>query len=84
MKLDRDTLEARIHRLFTEELHLPVPDAAADLIADGTLDSLVFVDLLFRLEKEFGLRFAIETIEADELRSVRSIAEFVRHRLPAA
>ena len=58
-------------------------DADTDLLADGTLDSLIFVDLLFRLEKEFGLRIAIDTVEADELRTVRRIAEFVRCRLAA-
>jgi acyl carrier protein len=76
--LDQAALEARILRMFTGEMNLPVADVDTDLIEAGILDSLVFVDLLFRLEKEFGIAVSIESVDADQLRTVRSIAKFVR------
>ena len=76
--LDQTTLEARIVQVFAKDMHLAVSSVDTDLIDEGILDSLAFVDLLFRLEKEFGLKVAVDAHEIDELRTVRKIAAFVR------
>ena len=82
--LDQTTLETRIVHIFTKEMHASVADVDTDLIDEGILDSLAFVDLLFRLEKEFGLKIAVDALEIDELRSIRKIAAFVRAKSVAA
>jgi len=66
----------RVHRIFREDLQLDI-EADVDVIGSGVLDSLVFVQLLVRLEEEFGLTVDMETLELDDFRSVASIARHV-------
>lgn len=82
--LDQTTLETRIGQIFAKEMHASVPSVDTDLIDEGILDSLAFVDLIFRLEKEFGIKIAVDALEIDEVRTVRKIAAFVRSKTAAA
>jgi acyl carrier protein len=70
-------LEARIRQVFRDKLKLDVPSVDTDLFETATLDSMVFVDLLLHLEREFGVTVALEDIEFDHFRSIERIAEFV-------
>jgi acyl carrier protein len=77
-------LQQRITRLFAEDLHLEVPAIDADLIEAGILDSLVFIELLTRLEQVFSLRVAMEQLDVDRFRSISRIAEYVASHQSAA
>lgn len=70
-------VQQRIFTLLTQEMQLPVSDPAADLIDDGVLDSLVFVDLIARLEETFGFEIDLSELEIDEFRTVEQIAGYV-------
>ena len=70
-------LEARICQVFRDKLKLDVPSMDTDLFETAVLDSMVFVDLLLHLEREFGVTVALEDIEFDHFRSIERIAEFV-------
>lgn len=70
-------LQQRIARLFSQEMNLEVPSVDTDLFEGGLLDSLTFVDLLVRLEEEFGRKILLEELEIDDFRSIARIAEFV-------
>jgi D-alanine--poly(phosphoribitol) ligase subunit 2 len=61
-------------------MHVFVPSAEADLFESGLLDSLAFVDLLLKLEEEFGIKAAVDELEIDNFRSIARIADFVIHR----
>jgi len=74
-------LEARIRQVFRDKLKLDVPSVDTDLFETAALDSMVFVDLLLHLEREFGVTVALEDIEFDHFRSIERIAEFVANRL---
>ena len=74
-------LEARIRQVFRDKLKLDVPSVDTDLFETATLDSMVFVDLLLHLEREFGVTVALEDIEFDHFRSIERIAEFVASRV---
>jgi methoxymalonate biosynthesis acyl carrier protein len=74
-------LEARIRLLFRDKLKLDVPSVDTDLFETAALDSMVFVDLLLHLEREFGATVALEDIEFDHFRSIARIAEFVANRV---
>jgi acyl carrier protein len=67
----------RIQRLFIEALNAEAPSVDADLIESGLLDSLALVELLFALEREFGVAIALEELDIDTFRSVRRIGAFV-------
>jgi len=75
-----DALKARITRLFAERLNLEVPSADTDLFESGALDSMAFVELLARLEAEFGIDVALGDIAMDNFRSIERIACFVEER----
>jgi len=74
-------LEARIRQVFRDKLKLDVPSVDTDLLETATLDSMVFVDLLVHLEREFGLTVPLEDIEFDHFRSIERIAEFVANHV---
>ena len=48
-----------------------------DLLANGALDSMRLVDLLLLLEQRFGLNAPLETLDLENFRSVRKIAELI-------
>jgi acyl carrier protein len=69
----------RVQRLFVETLSVEVPSPDTDLIEGGLLDSLALVELLFALEREFAVTIALENLDIDTFRSVRTIAQFVEN-----
>jgi acyl carrier protein len=77
---DRTSIEHRLTSLFEKHLNVSVPSVETDLLETGALDSLSFVDLLLRLEEEFGTRTSVEDLEVENFRSIAQIAEFVASR----
>jgi len=67
----------RVHAILRDRMHLDVPSPTTDLFADGILDSLTFVDLLARLELEFGITVELEDTDLDAFRTVEAIERFV-------
>jgi acyl carrier protein len=67
----------RLNRIFSEKLLLEIPSPHTDLLDSGLLDSMAFVELLLNLEREFGYRVDMETLDMESFRSVASIAELV-------
>lgn len=66
---------------FLEQFHIEVPSMDTDLIEDGLLDSLMFVQLLLYIEETFGTKIHLEDIDIDNFRSIAKISEFlVNHR----
>jgi acyl carrier protein len=81
--VDVSALRHRIARLFAEHLHVDDASFDTDLLESGILDSLQFVELLLRLEKDFGLTISPEDLEIDFFRSIDTIAAFVaNHERP--
>ncbi len=74
---DRTSVEHRIAGLFEAHMHVSVPSTETDLFESGVLDSLAFVDLLVKLEEEFGTTTTVEELEIDNFRSIARIADFV-------
>ena len=77
---DGDLVYSQLTQLFAEKLHVDVPSLDTDLLEEGLLDSLSFVDLLLCLEQEFGTVITLEDLELDNFRSVARIAAFVANR----
>jgi acyl carrier protein len=59
--------------------HAPV----VDLFASGGFDSLSFLELLLRLETEYGFRVRLQDLVLSDFRTVTRIAGFVAGRLAA-
>lgn len=77
---DALTLHQRITRLFVEHLNVDIASFDTDLLNTGILDSLQFVELLLRLENEFGLTVSLDDLEIDFFHSIDTIAAFVANR----
>jgi acyl carrier protein len=75
-------LEARIARLFVEQLQVDLSSSEVDLFENGLLDSWRLVVLLGALETEFGVRVAMDELEFDDFRTLAQIASFVAARVP--
>jgi acyl carrier protein len=73
-------MQERIGKLILDAINIEVPSTDTDLFETGVLDSLAFVELLVRLEGEFGISIALEDLEIDQFRSIGRIAEFVATR----
>lgn len=70
----------RVNRIFRERLHLELPSMDTDVVETGTLDSLMFAELIVRLEEEFDTEIDVAEIELDDFRTVSRIARFLAHR----
>ncbi len=61
----------------------PHPDDAS-FLEEGIVDSLNVMDLVFFLEKEFGISVIDREIVPDNFDSVSKLAAFVRRKKPVA
>jgi methoxymalonate biosynthesis acyl carrier protein len=71
----------RLARIFPDALHMEAPAIDTDLFDTGILDSLAFVELLLRLEQEFGVDVSVDDLELDNFRTLGTIAQFVEARV---
>lgn len=69
-----------ISSLFEERLQIRVSDPELDLMEEGLLDSLVFVDLLLALEQTYGIELRMDEIDFDDFRTTSRIAAWVAAR----
>jgi acyl carrier protein len=74
---ENNLIQNRLMDVFREKLELDVPSMETDLMHTGLMDSLVFVELLFQLEQEFGVIIAMDKLELDNFRSIDSIVQFI-------
>jgi len=70
----------RVEAIFSEQLNIAVPARDTDLIGEGYLDSVMFVDLILVLEQEFGITIPLEQLEFDNFKTIDKIANFVGSR----
>lgn len=76
----QEQLAREIARLINDQLLVEVNSPEDDLLASGVLDSLTLVQLLFDLERRFGVTIPLEELEIDDFRSINSIASLVQAR----
>ncbi|MFT3768681.1 MAG: acyl carrier protein [Minicystis sp.] len=79
-------VEQRIGKILSQDMALEVPSSDTNLIGEGLIDSMTFIDLLQRLEGEFGIRFQLDELDLDQFRTIAQMASFVSRtaQAPAA
>jgi len=80
---DGNRLRERVAGVISGALHIEAPSFDTDLFDTGVLDSLAFVELLVQLEQQFGVTTSVDDLEADNFRSIASIADFIESRVSA-
>lgn len=73
----QEDLVVQVHRLLTDHLNIDAPSADSDIVASGALDSFTMVELLATVEEQFGVEVPIETLDVDNFRSARSVADLI-------
>jgi acyl carrier protein len=66
----------RVERIFRDSLAIEVPSPTTDVIANGLLDSLALVMLLFEVEQAFDIEIPLDGFELESLRTIERIAAF--------
>jgi len=70
-------VERQLLALVSKRVNVEIPSVETDLIEAGIMDSLALVDLLLRIEEEFGVRVPLEELKIDDLRSVAGLARVI-------
>ena len=78
--MDPETLQKKIGKLIRDSTNVDGLSVDTDLFETGVLDSLAFVELLFNLERAFGIQISMEEVEVERFCSIGRIAEFVNAR----
>ena len=63
--------------LFPEALGIDPPGEDVDLIEGGVIDSLALVELLFAIERHFGIEIPPDRLEVERFRTIGRLAELV-------
>ncbi|HEY0236888.1 MAG TPA: phosphopantetheine-binding protein [Afipia sp.] len=75
---ERSQIEADILQFVQARSPQSQITAATDLLDEGLLDSLLLVDLIFRLEERYGIQLGGDQISPGNFRSVAAIADLVQ------
>ncbi len=74
-------LEQQILQIFADVIFIEVTSNDLNLIEEGLLDSLVFVDLIMSLQERFQIELSIADLEFEQFQSVRHIANYMSQQL---
>jgi acyl carrier protein len=72
-----EEVTAQVRELVQLVLNAHIGSDDTDIVETGLLDSLALVELLVGIEREFNVQVELESLDLDNLRSVRSIAQMV-------
>lgn len=82
MHQDAHSLTQSVTRLFSDCLNIDIPAPDSDLMDGGLLDSLLLVNLIVQLEREFGVSVSIDDLDLnlENFRTVSQIAAYIERR----
>ncbi len=63
--------------VLPEELNVSIPSAETDLLSEEILDSVALVNLMFLIERHWGVKVTPEKMDLEHFRTVRSMAAFI-------
>ena len=72
-----DELRDQVGAVMSARAGIEVPDAEADLLDAGVIDSLALVTFIVAFEDTFGVQMPLADFDIDRFRSVASIAAFL-------
>ncbi len=75
---ERSQIEADILQFVQARCPQSQLTVDTDLLDEGALDSLLLVDLIFRLEERYGVRLGSDQVSPGHFSSVKTIADLVR------
>src|ERR1700689_2307623 len=76
---ERDII-ARVQRIFEQNLDRCAPAPQMDIVEAAQIDSVALVAFLFEIEKQFEIEIPLESLDFDDLRTIRGIPRLVGRR----
>lgn len=77
-------VQDKVAAIFSDKLMVTVPSRDTDLLAEGHIDSVLFVDLLLTLEQDFAITIVIDELDLEQFQSINRIADFVAGEIAAS
>jgi len=79
MHQNTQPLTQAVTRLLFDRLNIEIPAPDVDLMDNGLLDSLLLVNLIVQLEREFGISISIDDLDLnlEHFRTVSRIATYI-------
>ncbi|WP_033429268.1 acyl carrier protein [Saccharothrix syringae] len=81
---DLDPIVEQVRAFFTSALPETHLEPDQDYFALGLVNSLLALELVTHVEKNFAIRVEVEDLDLDNFRTLNRIAAFVRGKLSAA
>lgn len=72
-----DELRDQVTAVMSDQAGIDVPDAEADLLEAGVIDSMALVTLIVAFEDTFAVQLPLDDFDIDRFRSVASIADLL-------
>ncbi len=73
----RRDIAQELSSLVHEALGIDAPGKDVDLIEEGVIDSLALIELLFAIERHFGIEIPPDRLEVERFRTLGRLAELV-------
>ncbi len=73
----REDLTPALRTIFREEFSVDVPNSATNLFQSGLLDSMMLIQLILRMETQFGVRLPLHSIDLSSFESLDAIADLL-------
>ena len=76
-----DSVRGQVRSILKEKLQIELPDTTTDLLDNGSLDSLGFVELVYHIEERFGVTIDLASMDLDDFRTAESISAGIERLL---
>ena len=77
MQTTEQEIVSELRRILVDSLHIALTPDGSGLVSRGLIDSLALVELLVRIEAEFGIRPDFNDLEIEDFETLEGIARFV-------
>ena len=71
-------MESETLNLLRSQLHRPDLTLETPLLDEGILDSLAFVDVVFRIEQDLALSIPIDQVDLEVFSTPLTLAQYLR------
>ena len=77
MQTTEQEIVSELRRILVDSFHIALTPDGSGLVSRGLIDSLALVELLVRIEAEFGIRPDFNDLEIEDFETLEGIARFV-------
>lgn len=79
--MEKDSLLKGVLEIFEKELEIQAPSTTTNLIDEGYIDSLLFIQLISLLESKYNITISVSDLDIDKFNSIHNITRFLENKL---